>query len=101
LHPSLEIVASNYPIFTILAMNSGEMEEDALVSRPSVDVEVRRLPPGAKTFFQSLAAGDPLGVAAASPLAANTRFDLAANLAALFAGLAIDITNEPFDVPLP
>jgi len=91
-------------------MNSGEMVlapimdwrgEDALVSRPSVDVEVRRLPPGAKTFLQSLAAGDSLGVAAASALAANTRFDLAANLAALFAGLAIGITNEPFEVPLP
>jgi Putative DNA-binding domain len=110
LHPSLEIVASDYPIVTIWAMSSGEMElapimdwrgEDALVSRPSVDVEVRRLPAGAKTFLQSLAAGDSLGVAAASALAANTCFDLAANLAALFAGLAIDITNEPFEVPLP
>jgi hypothetical protein len=55
----------------------------------------------APSHLQSLAAGDPLGVAAASPLAANTHFDLAANLAALFAGLAIDITNDPFEVPLP
>jgi Protein of unknown function (DUF692) len=28
-----------------------------------------------------------------------TRFDLAANLAAFFAGLAIEITNQPFGVP--
>jgi len=110
LHPSLEIVASDYPIVMIWAMNSGEMElapitdwhgEDALVSRPGVDVEVRRLPPGAKTFLQGLAAGDPFGAAAASALATNARFDLAANLAALFAGLAIATTNEPFEVPLP
>jgi hypothetical protein len=110
LHPSLEIVASDYPIVMIWAMNSGEMElapitdwhgEDALVSRPGVDVEVRRLPPGAKTFLQGLAAGDPLGAAAALALATNAHFDLAANLAALFAGLAIATTNEPFEVPLP
>ena len=78
LHPSCEIVASDYPIVTIWAMNSGEMDlapikdwhgEDALVSRPRLDVEVRCLPPGAKTFLQSLAAGQPLGTAAAAALA--------------------------------
>jgi hypothetical protein len=110
LHPSVEIVASDYPIVTIWAMNSGEIElapltdwrrEDAIVSRPGCDVEVRRLPPGAKTFLLCLAAGKPLGAAAASALAANASFDLAANIAALFAGLAIETTNEPFEVPLP
>jgi len=110
LHPSVEIVASNYPIVTIWAMNSGEIDlapitdwrgEDALVSRPSFDVEVRRLPPGAKTFLQSLAAGKPVGAAAASALAANGSFDLAANLAALFAGLSIKMTNQPVEAPLP
>jgi hypothetical protein len=110
LHPSLEIVASDYPIVTIWAMNCGEMAlapisdwrgEDALVSRPSMDVEVRRLPPGAKIFLQSLAAGDPLGAATASALATHASFDLAANLPALFTGLAIEITNQPLEVPLP
>jgi hypothetical protein len=110
LHPSLEIVASDYPIVTIWAMNSGEMElapisdwhgEDALVSRPKFDIEVRRLPPGARIFLQSLAARDPLGVAAASAIATNASFDLAANLAALFAGLAIATTDEPIEGPLP
>ncbi|MGH6811760.1 MAG: DNA-binding domain-containing protein [Methylocella sp.] len=110
LHASAEIVASNYPIVTIWAMNSGEIDlapitdwrgEDALVSRPCFDVEVRRLPPGGKTFLQNLAAGNPLGEAAAAALAGNPSFDLAANLAPLFAGLAIEITNEPFEVPLP
>jgi len=103
LHPSVEIVASTYPIVTIWSMNSGEMDlapitdwrgEDALVSRPGYDVEVRRLPSGAKTFLQSLTAGNPLGAAAEAALAANASFDLAVNLAALFAGLAIEMTNE-------
>jgi hypothetical protein len=110
LHPSVEIVASEYPIVTIWAMNSGEIDlapvtdwrgEDALVSRPGFDVEVRRLPPGAKTFLQNLAAGNPLGGAAAAALAANPSFDLAANLAALFAGLAIEMTNQPNEASLP
>jgi hypothetical protein len=110
LHPSVEIVASDYPIVTIWAMNPGEIDlapitdwrgEDALVSRPGFDVEVRRLPPGAQTFMQSLAAGNPLGEVAAAALAANASFDLAANLAALFAGLAIETTNDPFEVSLP
>jgi hypothetical protein len=109
LHPSVEIVASDYPVVTIWAMNSGELEvvpitdwrgEDALVSRALCDVEVRRLPPGGKTFLQSLAAGNPLGEAAAAALASNPSFDLAANLAALFAGLAIEIRNEPIEVHL-
>ena len=110
LHPALEIVASDNPIVTIWAMNSGEMElspivdwhrEDALVSRPGLDTEVRRLPPGAKIFLQSLAAGQPLGAAAASALAVSKDFDVAVNLAALFEGLAIEITTEPARERLP
>jgi hypothetical protein len=110
LHPSVEIVASDYPIVTIWAMNSGEIDlapitdwrgEDALVSRPGFDVEVRRLPPGGKTFLQDLAARNPLGEAAAAALAANASFDLAANLAALLAGLAIEMTNQSKEDSLP
>jgi hypothetical protein len=102
LHASIEIVASDYPVVTIWAMNSGEIDlapitdwrgEDALVSRRGFDVEVRRLPPGARIFLQSLAAGNPLGAAAAEALAGDARFDLSANLAAFFAGLAIEMTN--------
>lgn len=108
LHPSVEIVASDYPVVTIWAMNSGEIElepitgwrgEDALVSRALFDVEVRRLPPGGKTFLQNLAAGIPLGEAAAAALTANASFDLAANLAALFAGLAIEMSNQSNEAP--
>jgi len=110
LHPSAEIVASDYPIVTIWAMNSGEIDvapiadwrgEDAVVSRPRFDVEVRRLPPGGKTFLQNLAGGDTLSAAAAAAFAGNPSFDIAANLAALFAGLAIEIASQPDEVPLP
>jgi hypothetical protein len=100
LHPSLEIVASPYPIVTIWAMNSGGIElspitdwcaEDALVVRPRSDVEVRRLPPGARVFLQSIANGNALGEAARAALMADACFDLAANLAAVFSGLATRI----------
>ena len=109
LHPSVEIVASEYPVVTIWAMNSGEIElmpitdwrgEDALVSRALFDVEVRRLPPGGKTFLQNLAARIPLREAAAAASAGNPRFDLAANLAALFAGLAIEMSDQSNEAPL-
>jgi hypothetical protein len=110
LHPSAEIVASDYPIVTIWAMNSGELEltpisdwrgEDALVVRPEFTVEVRRLSAGAKTFLQSIADGCSLGEAAQAAIVADASFDLAANLAVLFSGLAIAMTNERGEAGLP
>jgi hypothetical protein len=99
LHPSLEIVASAFPVVAIWAMNAGEAPlaaiedwrgEDAVIIRPALDVEVRRLPAGAAAFLQSLKAGAPLGEAAGIALHANSDFDLAINLAALVsAGLAV------------
>jgi len=99
LHPSLEIVASAFPVATIWAVNAGEAPlapikdwrgEDALIIRPALDVEVRRLPTGAAAFLQSLKAGAPLGEAAGIALDRSPEFDLAINLAALVsAGLAI------------
>lgn len=99
LHPSLEIVRSVFPVVTIWAMNAGEMVlapvahwrgEDALILRPAFEVEVRRLPPGAAAFLQSLKSGEPLGEAAAVARQDSRSFDLAINLASLVsAGLAI------------
>ncbi|HTV32303.1 MAG TPA: DNA-binding domain-containing protein [Methylocella sp.] len=108
LHPSLQIVASDYPIITIWAMNSSERElatitdwqgEDALVIRPQWEVSVRTLPPGAKRFLQGLAAGEPLGRAAETASAADESFDLPVNLAALFSGIAINY--RPLHDPEP
>jgi hypothetical protein len=99
LHPSVEIIASDFPIVTIWAMNADEMAlgpitdwrgEDALVARPALDVELRRLPIGAAAFLRNLAAGKPLGAAAEAAFASAPEFDLAVNLTALFStGLAI------------
>jgi hypothetical protein len=103
LHPSLEIVSSPYPIVTIFAMNFGDIEltpiadwlgEDALVVRPEYQVEVRSLSLGARIFLQSLTDKNPLGEAAVAALAADTSFDLAENLAALFSGLAIAMYDK-------
>jgi Putative DNA-binding domain len=54
LHPAVAIITSPHPIVTIWAMNIGDIPlapiedwrgEDALVTRPVLDVEIRRLPP--------------------------------------------------------
>jgi hypothetical protein len=92
IHPSVEIVRSPFPIVTIWAMNSGEQElspiadwrgEDALVARPNLDVQVRKLPPGGAAFLLALAAGQPLGDAAEAALADDRNFDLTNNIAGL------------------
>jgi hypothetical protein len=101
LHPSAEIVRSPHPIVTIWAMNTdaiplGPIEswhgEDALVMRPSLDVEVRALPPGGAAFLLGLAAGESLAAAIAAAQAESDAFDLTHNLAGLIgSGLAIDL----------
>jgi len=106
IHPSTEVVRSAYPILTIWAMNSGEQElapienwrgEDALVSRPYLEVEVRVLPPGGAAFLLALAAGRRLCEAAEAALADDPDFDLTGNLAELIgSGLVRDIVDpEP------
>lgn len=92
LHPSAAILRSPFPIVTIWAMNSGELElqpietgrgEDALVVRPHLDVEIRALPPGGAAFLQSLADGLPLRNAIDVALADHAGFDLTGSLAGL------------------
>jgi len=105
LHPSLQIVRSSHPVVTIWAMNSDVAEaasiedcgsEDALVVRPQLDVELRRLPAGGAAFLGALASGAPLGDAAHVAAADDPEFDLAANLAALIGGgLATELHLAP------
>ena len=91
-HPATKVVRSRFPAVTIFAANKSEgpvgrietmQPEDALITRPALDVIVRRLPPGGATFLTSLIAGDPLDVAAASTFADYPSFDLAQNIAGL------------------
>lgn len=91
-HPATRIVRSRYSAATIFAANRGDgavsqidasAPEDALVTRPGLEVMVRRLPPGGAAFVSHLSAGEPLGVAVAAVLAEIPAFDLPANIAGM------------------
>lgn len=102
LHPTVAVVASRHPIVTLWAMNTGALAlapldawrgEDALVARPALDVEVRRLPPGGAVFLARLAQSASLGEAVDAAFEAAPDFDLALHLAALFShGLVAGIS---------
>ncbi len=91
-HPATRIVRSRYAAATIFAANrtsaspplidAGEAE-DALITRPQLEVAVRHLPPGGGVFLQSLSAAMPLGGAAAAALEACPSFDLGAAIAGM------------------
>ncbi len=103
LHPAVAIITSPHPIVTIWAMNIGDMPlapitdwrgEDALVARPKLDVEVRRLPPGGGVFLTRLAQSECFTAAAMAALEASPDFDLAVNLACLFGhGLVVGLLS--------
>jgi hypothetical protein len=91
-HPATRIVRSPFSVVTIFAANRGgenlgridaSSPEDALITRPDLDVVVRRLPPGGAVFLLNLMSGQSLGEAAASALQASPAFDIAANIAGL------------------
>jgi hypothetical protein len=92
-------VRSEYPIVTIwqLALRDGKDEparlpaggEDALVIRPNLDGEVRRLPSGGAHFAMALAAGATLLEAVSRASGEAPNFDLEGNLAGLMTSGAI------------
>ena len=93
LHPSVRIVRSQLPAFTIWRMNVNDGVptpvdldaggEDVLIVRSTADVEVRSMPGGGAEFVRALAEG--MSVLAAMKMAVTTdyRFDLSANLSGL------------------
>ncbi|GLK73395.1 putative DNA-binding domain-containing protein [Ancylobacter dichloromethanicus] len=106
-HPAMRLVRSPYAATTIFAANragatAGTIDagvpEEALITRPAFEVEVRHLPPGGAALVAALAAGRPLGEAAARALEAAPAFDVGAGIAALFeAGAFARLTWE--DLP--
>jgi Putative DNA-binding domain len=91
-HPAAGIVRSPFSAVTVFAANRGEVipaqidaatPEDALITRPEVDVVVRHLPAGGAVFLTGLMSGQTLGVAAASALQSSPSFDIAANIAGM------------------
>jgi hypothetical protein len=103
-HPALRVVRSRFPAVSIFVANRREgpvgairtaEPEDALITRPALEVFVRRLPPGGAAFVSGLAAGHALGEAAAAALADSPAFDLAANIAGMLeAGAFTAIQGE-------
>jgi hypothetical protein len=88
-HPATRIVRSRFAAVTIVARNrsnepvgriDASMPEDALITRPDLDVVLSRLPPGGATFLKNLMSGRSLGEAAASAMEASTSFDIAASI---------------------
>ncbi|AGK57140.1 hypothetical protein HYPDE_27303 [Hyphomicrobium denitrificans 1NES1] len=105
LHPSVRIVRSQFPALTIWRMNVADGVpapvdldsggEDALVTRPDAEVEVRSVPAGGAEFIKALGQGHRLVEAAKAGLHKSAQFDLAANLTALLgAGVFVGCHSE-------
>lgn len=109
IHPSVSIIRSRHPIFTIWAMNSGDMElrpidediaEDALVTRVNLEVTVHRMFSGGAAFLQCLMAGNSFGAAASAAHKNDAGFDLTACLAMLIGcGAIIDVQRTTEGTP--
>jgi len=91
-HPAARIVCSEFAAVSIFAANRSEggpdpietvAPEDALITRPGLEVVVRHLPPGGATFLARLMSGETLGRAASAAFEASTLFDLPANIAGM------------------
>jgi Putative DNA-binding domain len=102
-HPATRVVRSRYPAVTIFAANRsdgpvGRIEasgpEDALVTRPSLKVFVRHLPPGGAVFLSHLISGEPLGAAAEAAFAESAEFDLSANIAGVLEAGAFTAVHQ-------
>jgi hypothetical protein len=84
LHPSVQLLKSQFPVVSIweanLHANDNTLNlwqpECALVARPRLDVEVRRLTPDAYEFLSALAQGSSVGDAIDRSVANAPEFDL-------------------------
>ena len=91
-HPAVRILCSEFPAVSIFAANRSEAPmdpiepagaEDALITRPGLEVVVRHLPVGGAIFLARLVSGETLGQAAAAAFEASPSFDLPANIAGM------------------
>ena len=74
--------------------------EAALVSRPFLEVEIRRFPPGGYAFLRALSEGQTVAIAAGIASEGTPKFELASNLALLIdANVVIGVREavSPFD----
>jgi hypothetical protein len=99
LHPSLGLLASDYPVLSIWRMHQGgetarsgklaAAAEHALVIRPLLDVETHAIDAGLHDLAAALGAGMPLGAAAEHVLSNAPHLDLQSALATLISAGAV------------
>lgn len=113
LHPAVHVVRSRFPAVSIWLDNRGEERtgqridmssaEDGLVTRPALDVEVRRLPSGGAAFIDALQSGATLEAAAGAGAddgrRSGARFELSDHLVGLFQSGAVVSLNLATVVP--
>jgi hypothetical protein len=101
-HPATRVLRSRFPAVSIFAANrngspASPIEvsgpEDALVTRPGLEVTVRHLPPGGAIFLLRLVEGETLGAAAAAAFADYPQFDLSASIAGMIEAGAFTAVN--------
>lgn len=89
LHPSLRMVRSQFPAFTIWKMNTRDgtpgpvdlsENQDTMILRSDADVDVRNVSPGCYEFVVALGTGLMLSQAMANTLAVDAHFELSENL---------------------
>ncbi|MER8504409.1 DNA-binding domain-containing protein [Mesorhizobium sp. M0833] len=102
-HPATRIARSRFPAVTVFAANRNDAPvgpiratgaEDALVTRPGLEVFVRHLPPGGAVFISHLVAGESLGAAAAAAFAESAEFELSANIAGVLEAGAFTTAHQ-------
>jgi hypothetical protein len=99
LHPSTGLLSSPYPAVSLWQTNVSDQEvrvidldqggEDALLVRPALEVQVRRIPPGAYLMISKLWQGATLGEAAEAAAGQQQGFDLQLTLSELLPSGAI------------
>jgi hypothetical protein len=92
LHPSVCLVQSRFPVVSIWEANQTDgddrvverwVPEAALVARPFLEIEVRKLPPGGYAFLRALSGGQTVAMAISIATDATPEFDLLSNLTLL------------------
>ncbi|MEJ0051729.1 MAG: DNA-binding domain-containing protein [Methylovirgula sp.] len=101
-HPATRIVRSQFSAVTIFAANRTDapidliesvVPEDALITRPDLEVVVRHLPLGGAIFLTHLVAGETLGAAVAAALEIKPLFDIPASISGMIEAGAFTTIN--------
>jgi hypothetical protein len=91
-HPATRVIRSRFSAVTIFTASRSDgpasrveavEPEDALLTRPALEVEVRQLPPGGAIFLSRLITGEALSVAASAAFLESPSFDLPVNIRGL------------------